>query len=365
MTPFSTEQSAAAYSDPMVVADIIVKNSASTPEELRYALSVSADFAPAVAMHPQLDEALRAWLWDLGIPSVRQAIYVRFREELSAATTLSGDVADLGVDYVGLVTRLVSSGTNEAFSLPENTTRARSHPLWGILTLPDSTVELTENRVLLGRAPKPSGDLAGAQIVRLPDERRLVSSTHALLEYVEHGWVVTDLNSTNGTVVPSYSEAPIPPGTAAPVEGLLDLGGYKVEVKVASNVVAAQGTQAWSDPTELSVSEHVVPSVARLRDQAGVETELFSDCVLVGRNPDSTIVPSAQMVAVDDPTRTMSKTHARLDRFDGAWHVTDLGATNGVKLGQNQRANAIDPGVPTILSGPFYMGDRLFTLLNA
>ncbi|MGO4299853.1 FHA domain-containing protein [Leifsonia sp. RAF41] len=68
--------------------------------------------------------------------------------------------------------------------------------------------------------------------------------------------------------------------------------------------------------------------------------------LLVGRNPSHSAysdAPDADLIALDDPTSTVSKTHAALavDRGDGLT-VTDLHSTNGVIVG-GVRA---EPGTP-------------------
>jgi len=66
--------------------------------------------------------------------------------------------------------------------------------------------------------------------------------------------------------------------------------------------------------------------------------------VLLGRNPSPSAHPgSAEPIALDDPTSTVSKTHALLDPEDDTLTVTDLHSTNGVVVG-GERA---EPGVPT------------------
>jgi len=61
----------------------------------------------------------------------------------------------------------------------------------------------------------------------------------------------------------------------------------------------------------------------------GEAFELKRD-VIVGRRPVPT--DESAVVVISDPTRTLSKSHARL-RFDGdTWSVTDLASTNGVWL---------------------------------
>ncbi len=56
---------------------------------------------------------------------------------------------------------------------------------------------------------------------------------------------------------------------------------------------------------------------------------LSADCV-IGRRP--TVTDGSMPVVIADPTRTLSKSHARLRFDDGRWRVSDLGSTNGLWL---------------------------------
>ena len=63
------------------------------------------------------------------------------------------------------------------------------------------------------------------------------------------------------------------------------------------------------------------------------EREVTVDGVVVGRNPTAPVAwPRAQPVAIDDPERSVSKTHAVLVVDDGALRVLDLRSTNGVAV---------------------------------
>lgn len=64
-------------------------------------------------------------------------------------------------------------------------------------------------------------------------------------------------------------------------------------------------------------------------DTATVEID---GAVVIGRQPSVELVPEASAVAIDDPQRTMSKTHAVLRASDGGLTVEDLSSTNGVHL---------------------------------
>ena len=58
-------------------------------------------------------------------------------------------------------------------------------------------------------------------------------------------------------------------------------------------------------------------------------------------------------IAVPDTTRTLSKTHARLELDDGAWTVFDLNSTNGVIVVGADGTETLLPG-----GGSAIVGDR-------
>ncbi|GAA3774721.1 hypothetical protein GCM10022240_28130 [Microbacterium kribbense] len=65
----------------------------------------------------------------------------------------------------------------------------------------------------------------------------------------------------------------------------------------------------------------------------GASVPITQDVLILGRRPSSDpTYPDAQLISIADETRTMSKTHARLELHDGTWVITDLDSTNGVVL---------------------------------
>lgn len=65
-----------------------------------------------------------------------------------------------------------------------------------------------------------------------------------------------------------------------------------------------------------------------------------------GRAPVSTEHPDALLVPIDDPARSMSKTHARIALAAGELEVTDLHSTNGTKLLRNgDPVVSLTPGI--------------------
>lgn len=63
----------------------------------------------------------------------------------------------------------------------------------------------------------------------------------------------------------------------------------------------------------------------------GAGTCVVNDALFLGRNPAATIDrPDAQLMALNDTAKTLSKTHALLEVVHGALWVHDLDSTNGV-----------------------------------
>ncbi|AZS35834.1 hypothetical protein CVS47_00432 [Microbacterium lemovicicum] len=91
----------------------------------------------------------------------------------------------------------------------------------------------------------------------------------------------------------------------------------------------------------------------------GAPVAISSDVVILGRRPSADdVYPSAQLLPLVDETRTVSKTHARLELTGDGWVITDLASTNGVLLttedGTEQEAAS---GVPLPVGERFHLGD--------
>ncbi|HAP90647.1 MAG TPA: RDD family protein [Arthrobacter bacterium] len=109
-------------------------------------------------------------------------------------------------------------------------------------------------------------------------------------------------------------------------------------------------------------------AVLRIKLDDGRDFQLDRN-VLVGRNPvGQTGEQQAQLLAVDDPGRSISKTHLHL-LTDGAgvW-VTDRNSTNGsAVITPDGRRTPLQPGVPAFVSpgSTVHFGDRSFHLGQA
>lgn len=130
----------------------------------------------------------------------------------------------------------------------------------------------------------------------------------------------------------------------------------------ASSAISAQHALAQipdEDVFDVTVMAVRKRSTWSLVPPLGEPVLITADVVIIGRRPafDADFA-SAQLVPVADETRTVSKTHARLERRGDDWVVIDLDSTNGVIL-IDEAGDEIDatPGVPERLTERFLLGD--------
>lgn len=113
----------------------------------------------------------------------------------------------------------------------EETVIAHRRKVPWTLTLPSGTpVGLSADIVLVGRRPAPSTAYPNAQLVEVDDGT--VSKTHMRLERNGDEWSVTDLHSTNGTILIASdgAEREITPGAAHRAPRRLLLGDAELQL---------------------------------------------------------------------------------------------------------------------------------------
>ena len=86
--------------------------------------------------------------------------------------------------------------------------------------------------------------------------------------------------------------------------------------------------------------------IALLDDGSQIELSANN---LIGRDPVADGQPGpTQLLPIDDPTRSVSKTHLAVSFRDRSWWVTDMHSTNGVDLvWPDERVERLQPGTPT------------------
>jgi len=87
----------------------------------------------------------------------------------------------------------------------------------------------------------------------------------------------------------------------------------------------------------------------------GTSFPLSGGAVALGRNPAGS--EGVQALTVPDATRTLSKTHARLELDDGEWTVIDLNSTNGVMVvDPDGSERLLAPGASALVPERFILG---------
>ena len=99
----------------------------------------------------------------------------------------------------------------------------------------------------------------------------------------------------------------------------------------------------------------------------GPPIPLTAAVAILGRRPvPDPAFPDAQLVSLDDDTRTISKTHARLALRDDRWYITDLDSTNGVLFTTLMGTEvAATPGEEVEAGDLFFLGDAEIRLTRS
>lgn len=157
----------------------------------------------------------------------------------------------------------------------------------------------------------------------------------------------TPLVSVPSSSVPPTSRAAVPPAPAflPPVAAFEPSVTATPAPAPASPVIALPPAGVISDDldsTRISAPLVAAEWVIALPDGRTIP---LASAVLFGRSPsnDGESV-DAVLVPIDDPAKSMSKTHARVARDGDTVTVTDLHSTNGTKVVIDQVATSLAPG---------------------
>lgn len=123
----------------------------------------------------------------------------------------------------------------------------------------------------------------------------------------------------------------------------------------ASHRPSVDAAAADDDELDRTVVVPRGPRVGWVIEMPDGEMLAIEHDTVLGRRPEA--IDGAGTVAIPDPTRTLSKTHARL-RYDGEnWTVEDLDSTNGVFLVHaDGREEEIAPRTPTGVDSRLMLG---------
>lgn len=158
---------------------------------------------------------------------------------------------------------------------------------------------------------------------------------------------------------PDAEAFPETSGPVSAIAGAPDAGAPRS----ARASVSAQHTRPHVPDDEDVFDETVVTRRKRtpwtLVPASGRSVPVTGSVVILGRRPVADpAFPGAQLVAIDDDTRTVSKTHARLHLREDTWTIVDLDSTNGVLLADAAGAeNEVTPNIEVVVGERFLLGD--------
>ena len=147
----------------------------------------------------------------------------------------------------------------------------------------------------------------------------------------------------SGPGIPSPADGHAVPGESRTGVSRRSAGSMP-EAAAPASAPAAGGSLPPLTPVPNASAQTATPSLpsassaapalsVRLVPLLGGNPILIHEPTVVGRDPDNiSAYPGAERVALDDPTRSVSKTHAAIfPLLDGVW-VTDLHSTNGTRV---------------------------------
>lgn len=164
---------------------------------------------------------------------------------------------------------------------------------------------------------------------------------------------------------PPEASSPVRTGNVAPARRVSPAPG-RVQPAPSTRTDVAGGEshveQPAADRTVLAKRSKRAKTLALLDWGGGVPTLIVKEEVVIGRRvPRVFRTEGTQVVELEDATKTVSATHARLKRVDGKWFIEDLDSTNGIYLVEEDGGETeVDKLSP--VTQKFYLGDVLFHL---
>lgn len=177
---------------------------------------------------------------------------------------------------------------------------------------------------------------------------------------------------------PSIRPAPAAPAPSVPAPAVSDsaLPASSISEETISASAPVPGPEPapapMPDPVPAPAHEEAPDGPAPQTDAleyvvegAGVSIGITDAPAIIGRNPEAQEGERVNLVAVHDPSHSMSKTHALFGAADGGVWVEDRGSSNGtVVVHPDGSEHPVAPFVPTWLSGSVVKcGDCEFRIL--
>ncbi|KAA9153589.1 FHA domain-containing protein [Microbacterium lushaniae] len=166
-------------------------------------------------------------------------------------------------------------------------------------------------------------------------------------------------HDTFGELSEAVSAVSGAPDAGAPRSARSSVSALYAEPGIGDEQFGAADPAADDEPFDQTVIAKRRRTPWKLIPPSGAPLDISSDVVILGRKPaPDPAYPDAQLVSIPDETRTVSKTHARLELRGETWYVTDLGSTNGVLFATLMGTEVeAQPGQELEAGERFFLGD--------
>jgi hypothetical protein len=196
---------------------------------------------PAPPAEPAVGEASDPWAPPIPLPNLPVPARAVRAPEIEAHLDDSAEVSAVAEAPVLGGPRSARASVSSQHRRPEipdedvfdeTVVASRRRPSWSLVLPLGAPVAVTAEVVIIGRRPSADLTRSGAQLVPVADDTRTVSKTHARLERNAVGWMIVDLDSTNGVVLVDEDgvETELEPGLAAPLTERFLLGDAELRL---------------------------------------------------------------------------------------------------------------------------------------
>jgi hypothetical protein len=170
--------------EPFVPAPITLPVAIQAPPEVLTPdqLNVPSSMVEPVALAPITE------IEPVAIPAVRQAVDETILFDSQSQT--------FGSSFSGSVSNIVDVEDRDRTVISKTATIR-----WALNSSAGTSASFVAGRVIVGRKPAQLSDYPEASLVELADPTRTVSKNHALLEFIDGMWWISDLDSTNGVAL--------------------------------------------------------------------------------------------------------------------------------------------------------------------
>lgn len=152
-----------------------------------------------------------------------------------------------------------------------------------------------------------------------------VSRQHSVISYQYGVFMISDLGSANGTFVNDQRiTEPFPLADGDVIRLYVPVINFSAVV-TEEDEATARATGTFIMPPDQSQRPRLIITTG---PQEGYEIPLPQDVVRIGR----ATATATWEIGLQDPS--VSRPHAKIEKLDGLWYVTDLGSSNGTLLNE-------------------------------